>query len=87
MKQAHISQVEQSFYVAQPHLERKDWPYRAQTAPARLGGTQDIAPAPFDTDQCPECGGRLWIERAKNPRTGSRRLSLCGNKRHAKGRQ
>lgn len=71
MKQLPIEAVEPKFYRPQPRIPKNKWPYRAQTAPARLGRLDAIAPAEFDPRKCKKCGGhgRVWI--SKNARTGS----------------
>jgi hypothetical protein len=79
MKQVSVDspQVQNGWFTAQPRIEKKHWPYRAQARPARLDNLQDIAPAPFDAEKCPVCGGkgRKWIP--KNSRTRSLRSVPC----------
>ena len=79
MKQVSVDspQVQGGWYTAQPRIEKKHWPYRAQARPARLDNLDGIAPRSFDAEKCPECGGkgRKWIP--KNPGTGSLRNVPC----------
>jgi len=79
VKEVHVDspQVQSGFYAAQPHIEKRHWPYRSQTPRANLSNLADIAPAEFDATKCPLCGGkgRKWVP--KNARTGSLRNVPC----------
>lgn len=77
MKQVSIDQMQQRLYVGSKAPGSKDWPYKAQTAPANLNAWDDIQWSIIDPDACTECNGTGMAWRPKNPRTGSLTLARC----------